>query len=80
MSLLNLRLKNCIQTILELEPGLKEHRADIFESDFTLLRNYLKGVDKFNLVEEDVARLENVTSTFLEELGDNWTQTNRLLQ
>lgn len=82
MSLLQLRLKNCIQTILDLEPGLRRNRADVFDSDFVRLRGFLKRVDKLNLAEEDVQRLENVTSVFLRELGqdDNWTRTGGLLQ
>lgn len=82
MSLLQLRLKNCIQTILDLEPGLRQRRADIFDSDFIRLKNYLECVEKLNLAEEDVRRLEDVTSVFLTELGRgaNWSSTCGLLQ
>lgn len=68
MSVLQIRLKNCIQTILELEPELQRNGEDSFDEDFTNLKKYLAHVDKMELEEEDVRRLEDVTTLFLAEL------------
>lgn len=84
MSTLQLRLKNCIQTILELEPDM---RAGVwgrhFGEELTTLKGYLRHVDHMDLAEEDVLRLENATATFLAELRLSHMgrpQQKRLLQ
>lgn len=70
MSTLQLRLKNCIQTILELEPDM---RAGIwgrhFDEELSTLKIYLQRVDAMDLAEDDVQRLETATAGFLAELG-----------
>lgn len=68
MSILQIRLKNCIQTILDLEPEMRNNGEDSFDEDFSNLKKYLCHVDEMELAEEDVLRLENVTSAFLAEL------------
>lgn len=69
MSTLQLRLKNCIQTILELEPDM---RAGIwgrhFDEELSTLKAYLLRVDAMDLAEDDVQRLETATAGFLSEL------------
>lgn len=69
MSTLQLRLKNCIQTILELEPDM---RAGIwgrhFDEELSTLKEYLQRVDTMDLAEDDVQRLESATAVFLSEL------------
>lgn len=69
MSTLQLRLKNCIQTILELEPDM---RAGIwgrhFDEELSTLKAYLQRVDAMELAEDDVQRLESATAGFLAEL------------
>lgn len=82
MSQLQIRLKNCIQTILDLEVGIKQNRLEIFDADFVRLKDFLKNIDQIQLVEEDVSRLENVTSHFLTEIGRkaNWTGNYKILQ
>ena len=84
MSTLQLRLKNCIQTILELEPDM---RAGVlgrhFDEELTILKDYLQQVDQMNLAEDDVRRLEKATATFLAELRlstQDRPQHKRLLQ
>ena len=84
MSTLQIRLKNCIQTILELEPDM---RAGVwgrhFDQELSTLKDYLHQVDQMNLAEEDVTRLEKATATFLAELhlsAGNGSQPQRLLQ
>lgn len=69
MSLLQLRLKNCLQTILDLESGLRENSMDVYDEDLDILKDYLKHAGSMDLVEDDVARLENATSVFLKEIS-----------
>lgn len=68
MSILQIRLKNCIQTILDLEPKMHEKGEDCFDEEFSSLKKYLDRVDQMDLAEEEVLRLEAVTSSFLAEL------------
>ena len=84
MSTLQIRLKNCIQTILDLEP---DRRAGIggrhYDEELSTLKNYLQRVDRMNLAEDDVQRLENATASFLAELRlsrRGQPQQKRLLQ
>lgn len=84
MSTLQIRLKNCILTILDLEPDM---RAGIwgrhFDEELSTLKNYLQRVDRMNLAEDDVQRLENATASFLAELRlsrRGQPQQKRLLQ
>lgn len=84
MSRLQIRLKNCIQTILELEPDMRAAGAGrSFDEDFASLKSFLTRIDSMNLAEEDVRRLEGVTDTLLAELGHSprWNaHGQRLLQ
>lgn len=69
MSKLQVRLKNCIQTILELEPDMKAGVwGRYFDMELSSLKDYLLQVDQMELAEEDVKRLESATATFLAEL------------
>ena len=70
MSTLQLRLKNCIQTILELEPQIGADLSDrYFVEEFMALRRFLDSVEQMRLGEDDVERLESATATFLESWG-----------
>ena len=84
MSTLQLRLKNCIQTILELEPQIGADLSDrYFVEEFMALRRFLDSVEQMRLGEDDVERLESATATFLEELGlsrRTWQKQRRVLQ
>lgn len=66
MSLLQLRLKNCIQTILDLKPCLLDN--NLLESDFTFLKNYLERIETMDLLEDEVTALEGYTCQFLKEI------------
>lgn len=74
MRLLQLRLKNCIQTILDLESCMDGKNSDFFESDFVFLKNYLAKIETMDLLEEEVSALEIYTGEFLKELapGISW--------
>ena len=67
---LQLRLKNCLQTILELEPDMAQLSLRVnFQQEIDTLKGYMSEIDQLNLSEEDVLRLERATALFLEELS-----------
>jgi len=68
MSVLQIRLKNCLQTILDLQPCMRKIYRASFAEDFTRLKSYLLRVDNMDLKEEDVKQLENMTMEFLKEI------------
>ena len=85
MSILQIRLRNCIQTILDLEPTLREGiRGCLFDVELTALRKFLGEVDRMPLEEEDVRRMENATAMFLSDIrgtiGGSAAQPHRVLQ
>ncbi len=66
---LNMRILNCLQTILELEATLRRlELGGLLLSEFTVLKDFLKDVESIELDEADVARIENATEHFLQEL------------
>ncbi len=86
-SLLHVRLKNCLQTILELEPDMSSlHMRTEFRTELETLKEYLNRVEDLDLAEEDVLRLERATANFLDELRLPLSQVrpdgrkNRILQ
>lgn len=69
MNTLQIRLKNCIQTILELEPEEIFHDGcRHFAPEMRALEGYLAQVGQMALREDDVRRMESATDTFLAEL------------
>lgn len=63
------RLRNCLQTILELEPDLED--LDIGQElmkELTTLKSFMKKLDNVELEESDVLRIEKATANFLKEL------------
>ena len=66
---LQLRLRDCIQTILEREPPMHDNGLEqVFARELDALRAFLEQVDGMTLVEADVCRLETATAVFLSEL------------
>jgi len=63
------RISNCLQTILELEPELEkiELGRSLLE-EFGVLKDFLQRIDSVTLNEDDVERVETATANFLEEL------------
>lgn len=82
MSTLQIRLKNCLQTILELEPEMHENGEDSFDHEFSSIKAFLTHVDQMDLAEEEVQWMENVTVIVLSELTQCGAKTGakRLLQ
>lgn len=68
MGNLQLRIKNCIQTILELEPAISAMNGICFEKEFHSLKQYLGHIDKMDLAEEEVMKVERATSEFLADV------------
>ena len=63
------RLKNCLLTILELEPELERLQLpDEFRNELASLKQHLENIEYVEFYEEDLQRLELATSKFLEEL------------
>ncbi len=63
------RISNCLQTILELETDLKRlEMGHALIKEFVVLKAFLEKIDRVDLREEDVLRIERATSTFLDEL------------
>jgi hypothetical protein len=63
------RLKNCLQTILELEPELERlHLPEAFRNELTMLKQHLEKIEHIEFYEEDLQRLETATAKFLNEL------------
>ena len=63
------RLKNCLLTILELEPELERLKLpDVFRNELTLLKQHLEKIEYSDFYEEDLQRLETATAKFLDEL------------
>lgn len=79
---LQVRLKNCIQTILELEPEIgRGQDSRLFSREFHTLRSFLDRVDAMVLVEDDVVRLESATADFLAVLRlEGGSHSGRLVQ
>ena len=66
---MQLRLKNCLQTILELEPDLERlELGHVLLKEYELLKSFIEKVGKVALQEDDVERIEKATAAFLDEL------------
>ena len=66
---LQARLKNCLLTIVELEPVLD--RLNIHSEllgEFNQLKTIISRVSQMDISSEEVARIEKATSQFLKEL------------
>lgn len=65
------RLHFCLQTILELEPQLAELELDDqLQTEFRELKELMHKVRRREVQEDEVRRVEEATTVFLEELQD----------
>lgn len=70
-ALLQYRLKNCLQTILDLEEKLsKTHLGPMLLNEFAILKRVFEKLDAVTVDEADVKRIEEATDRFLSELRD----------
>jgi hypothetical protein len=66
---LHLRLRSCLQAILDLEPELKAVRAaEPLLTELTVLKEIYGKIETLSIQEEDVQRIEEATANFFEEL------------
>lgn len=66
---LRFRLVNCLQTIIDLEPDLEQmDLGEKLEKEIKVLKTVIRKIDQYIVDEEDVLRVEEATSVFLEEL------------
>lgn len=66
---LHVRLRNCLQTILDLESDMDALEGySNFRADMETLKGCLDRVGQMQLIEEDVLRLESATAHILDEL------------
>ena len=66
---LQMRLKNCLQTILDLEPDIERlELGHVLLKEYGQLKSFLRKMDLVSLQENDVLRIEKATMSFLEEL------------
>lgn len=64
-----IRITNCLQTILELEPELAQLDLDhSLMDEFVYLKQFLEKIDRVELSDDDVVRIETATANFLAEL------------
>lgn len=63
------RISNCLQTILELEPELEKlELGHSLLDEFMVLKSFLEKIDRVEVNEDDVRRIEQATANFLQEL------------
>ncbi len=77
---LHLRLKNCLQTILDIESDVERYPLySALKSEMETLKKFLADIQDLDLSEDDVKRLEDATTLFLNELylplSDNLSST-----
>ncbi|MCA1944092.1 MAG: hypothetical protein LDL30_02265 [Desulfovibrio sp.] len=66
---LQMRLTNCLQTILDLEPELERlELSDMLLQEYNVLKSFMDNVNSVDLEEQDVRRIEEATESFLAEL------------
>lgn len=66
---LYLRLRSCLQAILEFESELKNTRvAEPLLAEFSVLKEIYNRLESLLIQEDDVKRIEDATAHFLKEL------------
>lgn len=63
------RLNNCLETILELEQELE--KLDLsrnFVAELEVLKGFMSKMEKIQVSEDEVKRIESATGNFLQEL------------
>lgn len=66
---LQIRLRSCLQAILDLEPELKKiESAELLLTEISVLKEIYNKIETLLVQEEDVKRIEEATANFFEEL------------
>jgi len=86
-NILQSRLLNCLETIIELERDLERlDLGHVLLSEFSQLKDFMARIDQVSVDEEDVRRIEAATSNFLDELkiplglGEDAAEDGKLVQ
>ena len=67
---LQARVLNCLLTIVELEPLIRMLPFDSdLRSELRFIKNIVNQVNKFELSDDDVLRIEKATANFLDEIS-----------
>jgi hypothetical protein len=67
---LQLRLLNCLETILEMEEEMGSTNLDMnFSQELQTLKTVMRRIDQLEISECDVLRVEGATAHFLQELS-----------
>lgn len=70
---LSSRLRNCLQTILELEESLADtHLGPLLSEEFLMLKHVTRRLSGVHIEEADVRRIEAATDKFLAELKETF--------
>lgn len=69
MNILKLRLESCIQTVMDFQPMLGGIYKRNLLDDFLQLSEWLDESRDVELDEEQISRLERLTSEFIREMG-----------
>jgi hypothetical protein len=68
--ILQLRLLNCLQTILDMEEVLGSASLDMnLSQELQTLKTVMRRIDQLEISELDVRRVEQATAHFLQELS-----------
>lgn len=66
---LQCRLQSCLQAVLDLEPELMNHgMGTLMIDEFEVLRELIDRLSAIAVVEQEVRKVEEATSIFLDEL------------
>jgi hypothetical protein len=77
--LLQIRLRNCLQTILDFNESMEAKGFGFaFSGELKLLREFLGRLDSMVLSEADVLRIEDATAVFFGELRGFFDQEHSL--
>lgn len=68
MNKLQYRLTNSIRSLLEIQPRLRKPYQQCMAEEFTALSQSLAKVEKMELCEEDMQKLESLTEKFMQEV------------
>lgn len=76
---LNIRLRNCLLTILELEGDIGQtHLGPALQDEFTVLKEVMQRLENVHIEEKDVCRIEAATGRFLAELKETLGDCGRV--
>ena len=73
---LHSRLRNCLQTILDLKEEMEGFSFGlVFFDEISMIREFLDQIDDMDLCEDDVRRIEGATELLLRELNGLFGKT-----